>query len=126
MATGPMAEALTRDLLSDGLAFDSLGWYGLWCYITQAPPQTALHAAQNDGWDFTHHILAEVLYEARKLGWRYTAVHFKGGSTVAFPEPIYRPGVEPPEKTEYTAADWAEVESIEDLIPPEVRELLRG
>lgn len=126
MATGPLAEALERDLLVDRIAFDDLGWRGLWVYITKATPQTAIYQEQNEGWTFDHHLQAEMLYELRKLGWRYTARNFERGKNMPFPEPIWRPGVEPPAKTEFTAQDWAAVDDIEDLIPPEVRELLKG
>lgn len=126
MATGPLADALERDLLADQIPFDSLGWRGLWCYITKAPSHTAVFQERNEGWTFDNHLAAEMLYELRKLGWRYTAIHFERGKLVPFPEPIWRPGVQPPPKTEYTAEDWSQVDSVEDLVPPEVRELLKG
>ncbi len=125
MATGQLANAIDRDLLADGLRFDDLGWRGLWCYITEAPPNSAISRRMNDDWTFDHHLLAEMLYELRKLHWRYTAIHFKDGTKVAFPTPIARPGVEPPVKTQYTKEDWDSVESAEDLIPEHVRELMK-
>lgn len=125
MATGQLADALDRDLRRDRLDFDSLGWRGLWCYITQATPETAVYLCQNENWKFEHHLQAEMLYEFRKLNWRYAAINFKNGSKLPFPEPIARPGVEPPVKTEFTASDWESVTDIEELIPPEIRELLR-
>lgn len=123
VATGDLADAITRDLLSDRLAFDELGWRGLWCYITAAPPGTAIYHARHEGWTITDHIAAEQLYELRKLGWRYTALHFERGKDEPFPERIPRPGVEPPEK--YDGPTW-ETATLEDIVSPEVLELLRG
>lgn len=114
---------MTRDLLSDRLTFDELGWHGLWCYITAAQPGTAIYHARHEGWTISDHIAAEELYELRKLAWRYTAIHFQGGKDQPFPDPIPRPGVEAPEP--YDGPTW-ETATFEDLVSPEVLELLRG
>lgn len=123
MVFGDFADAITRDLLTDRLAFDDLGWRGLWAYVTAAPPGTAIYHARNEGWSIADHIAAEQLYELRKLGWRYTAVHFKGGKDAPFPDPIPRPGVEVAKP--YDGPTW-ETATLEDLISPEVLELLKG
>jgi hypothetical protein len=123
VATGDLADAITRDLLSDRLAFDDLGWRGLWAYVTAAPPGTAIHHSRHEGWTLGDHIAAEQLYEQRKLGWRYTALHFVGGKDEQFPERIPRPGVEPPEV--YDGPTW-ETATFEEIVSPEVLELLRG
>jgi hypothetical protein len=120
---GPLADALDRDLRCDKLEFDSLGWRGLWCYITAAPPGTAIHHALSEGWSINDHLAAEQLHELRKLGWRYTALHFVGGKEDPFPERIPRPGVVPPEK--YDGPTW-ETATFEEIVSPEVLELLRG
>lgn len=121
--TGDLADAITRDLITDHIELDSLGWQGLWAYITAAPPGTAIYHARFKGVVLSDHITAEQLYETRKLNWRYGAVHFEGGSDVPYPERIYLPGVEPPE--EYAGPTW-ETATIEDLASPEVLALLRG
>jgi hypothetical protein len=120
---GPLADALDRDLRCDGIDFDSLGWRGLWAYIVAAPPGTAIYHARNEGWTIADHIAAEELYELRKLAWRYTAIHFERGKNEPFPERIPRPGVPAPEK--YDGPTW-ETATIEDIVSPEVLELLRG
>ena len=120
---GPLADALDRDLRCDGIDFDSLGWRGLWAYIVAAPPGTAIYHARNEGWTIADHIAAEQLYELRKLAWRYTAIHFKRGKDEPFPDRIPRPGVPAPEK--YDGPTW-ETATIEDIVSPEVLELLRG
>ena len=122
-ATGDLADALTRDLLSDRLAFDDLGWRGLWSYVTAAPPGTAIYHFRNEGWTVADHIAAEQLYELRKLGWRYTAIHFERGKDQPFPEPIWRPGFEAP--APYDGPTW-ETATFEELVSPEVLELLKG
>lgn len=118
-----MADALHRDLLTDNKEFDDLGWRGLWAYITTAPPRTALHHRANEGWTIADHLAAESLYEQRKLGWRYTAMHFKHGSEAPFPEPISRPGVGDDEPE--SSLTW-ETATLDDLIPQNVRDLLKG
>lgn len=120
---GDLADAITRDLLTDRLAFDDLGWRGLWAYVTAAPPGTAIYHARNEGWSIGDHLAAESLHELRKLGWRYTAIHFQRGKDQPFPERIPRPGVEAPEP--YAGPTWETV-TFEELISPEVLELLRG
>lgn len=122
VVTGEFADAITRDLLSDRLAFDELGWRGLWAYVTTAPPGTAIHHAANHGWTISDHIAVESLYELRKLGWRYTALHFQGGAREPFPERIPRPGVTPPEQ--YDGPTWATA-TVEDMVSPEVLALLQ-
>lgn len=124
MATGPLADALNRDLISDRLALDELGWRGLWSYITAAPPGTAIYHERFEGWTLGDHLAAEQLYEDRKLGWRYAARNFEGGSKIPFPEPIPRPGVVD-ENDDPNAPTW-ETATVDDLISPEVRALLKG
>ena len=122
MVTGDLADAVTRDLLTDRLAFDELGWRGLWCYVTAAPPGTAIYHVLNEGWSIADHLAAEQLHELRKLGWRYTAVHFEGGKDQPFPEPIPRPGVAAPPV--YDGPTW-ETATFEDIVSPEVLKLLQ-
>lgn len=98
----------------------------MWDYITAAQPNTALHYEINKGWTISDDLAAAGLYELRKLGWRYTAMHFEHGTEAPFPEPIYRPGVEPDPEPEPGPANWSQVDNIIDLIPPHVRELLKG
>lgn len=99
-----------------------MGWRGLWAYITTAPPNTALHYQQNEGWTIGDHLAAEQLYEVRKLGWRYTAVHFERGCDQPFPEPIPRPRVGDADEP---AVTW-ETAILDDLMPPHVRDMLKG
>jgi hypothetical protein len=123
-ATGDLADALDRDLRSDRLTFDELGWRGLWAYITAAPPGTAIHYARTEGWTLGDKIAAEQLYEQRKLGWRYTAIHFKGGKDHPFPEPIPYPGAGKTDEAK-NAQSW-ETATVDELVSPEVRALLQG
>ncbi|MCC9182565.1 hypothetical protein [Mycolicibacterium mageritense] len=70
-------------------------------------------------------IAAEQLYEQRKLGWRYTALHYEGGSDLPFPERIVLPGME----DEVSGSDeptWADVEDVSDLMSPKVLALMKG
>lgn len=119
--TGDLADAVHRDLLADRLTLDDLSWRDLWCYVTAAQPGTAIHHARNDGWVVGDHIAAEQLSDIRELLWRYTALHFEGGKNLPFPERVVHPGAEPaaPGKT------WATV-SLDEMISPEVRDLLKG
>jgi hypothetical protein len=121
--TGELADAVTRDLLTDRLDFDELGWRGLWCYVTAAPPGTAIYHKRNEGWTIGDHLAAEQLYEARKLGWRYTALHFKGGKDIPFPDQIPRPGLELPEV--YDGPTWETATPDDIEIAPEVIALFR-
>ena len=121
--TKTLGDAITRDLLSDRLTFTELGWRGLWAYVTAAPPGTAIHYARTGGWSIGDHIAAEQLFELRKLDWRYTAIHFKRGAEQPFPDRVPRPGVEVPQR--YDGPTW-ETASLEELVSPEVLELLRG
>lgn len=118
-----MAEALDRDLRSDRLTFDELGWRGLWAYVTAAPPGTAIHHARCESWGIPEHLAAELLFEIRKLNWRYGAIHFEGGSEIPYPEQIARPGVEPTEP--YDGPTW-ETATLEDLASPQVIAMLKG
>lgn len=118
-----MADAIDRDLRSDRLAFDELGWRGLWAYILKAPPHTAIHYAMTEGWSLGDKIAAEQLYEERKLNWRYTAIHFEGGRDYAFPEPIEYPGAEKSQQ-QVVARTWQTV-TVEELLTPEVKALLQ-
>jgi hypothetical protein len=120
--TGDLAYALRRDLMTDQLNFDDLSWLDLWAYITAAPPGTAIHHARIEGWGIGDKIAAEALYELRKLGWRYTAVHFKGGKDMPFPEPIPYPGSAAAKPVGPT---WETI-TADELISPRVRELLNG
>lgn len=119
--TGDLADAVHRDLTVDRLTLDGLDWRGLFAYVTAAPPGTAIHHARNDGWTVTDHIAAEHLSDFRELLWRYTAVHFEGGKTIPFPQRITHPGDEPVE----AGPTWETV-TIDDMVPPEIRKLLRG
>lgn len=116
-----LADAIERDLFTDNRTFDELGWRGLWAYITQAQPGTAIHYVQTEGWALGDKIAAEQLYEQRKLGWRYTAMHFKGGKDVEFPEPIKYPG-----NATVKADKQTQPRTLNDVVPPHVRKLLRG
>jgi hypothetical protein len=106
------------------LTFDDLGWEGLWAYVTAAPQGTAIFHHHSEGWTLGDKIAAEQLYEQRKLGWRYTAVHFEGGKDIPAPEPIAYPGAVKTEQAA-TAQSWESV-TLEDLVSPEVRALLQG
>lgn len=121
--TGDLADAITRDLISDRLNFSDIQPSDMRAYIESAQPGTAIFHAQNEAWGLPEHILAELLFEIRKLNWRYSAVHFENGTNVPYPERITRPGVEEP--AQYTGPTW-ETATAEELIPPEVRELMRG
>lgn len=123
-ATGDLADALDRDLRTDRLALDDLGWRGLWAYITTAPPGTALHYAQSEGWLLGDKIAAEQLVTLREIEWRYTAIHFKGGADRPYPQPITYPGKVLPDKVA-VAKSW-ETATIDELVSPQVRALLKG
>lgn len=69
------------------------------------------------------HLVAEQLYEARKLGWRYTAVHFKGGMNVPFPEPISLLG--DGDDGSVPAVTW-DTATLDDLMPQHVRDMMKG
>lgn len=93
--------------------------------MTTAPPGTAIHYARTkDNPTLLDRIAADHLYELRKLGWRYTAVHFEGGSEAPFPEPIVLPGDEAEATDE--GPTWDTVTSIDDVMPSNVRDMLRG
>ena len=124
VATSDLADAIHRDLLTDRLNFDDLGWRGLWAYITAAPPGTAIHYAVSEGWSLEAKIAAEQLHAQRTLGWRFGAIHFQGGTDVPFPEPIAYPGAA--KSTEAVTAKSWETASLDQLITPEVRALLNS
>lgn len=105
-------------MLTDRLALDDLGWRDLWAYITAAPPGTALHYAQSEGWGIGDRIGAEQLYALRELVWRYTALHFKGGKDRPFPEPIPYPGAAKPAKPGLVLG------TVDEMVSPQVRKLL--
>lgn len=92
-----------------------MGWRGLWAYITAAPPRTALHYAQAEGWALSDKIAANQLHALRVLVWRYTAMHFEGGKDQPFPEPVDYPGSKPSEP---------ELEVV-TTISPQVRALMQ-
>ena len=119
-----MADALDRDLRCDRLAFDDLGWRGLWAYVTTAPPGTAIHYHRSQGWQIGDKIAAENLYSLRELVWRYTALHFQGGKNIPFPERISYPGAATSDQ-EQAAVSW-ETATVDELVSPEVRALLQG
>ena len=122
--TGDLADAVTRDLITDRLTLDTLldnfGMRGLWAYVTTAPRGTAIYDTRCEGWYIADHLAAEQLDVDRKLYWRYGAVHFKDGDKIPFPESIARPGVEPID----SAATWEE--ALEDPAPPQVVAMLKG
>lgn len=60
----------------------------------------------------------------RRIYWRYGVIHFEGGAQVPFPEDIDYPGRAKP-AGEIEAKAWETV-TLDELVPPEVRELLRG
>lgn len=94
----------------------------MWAYITTAPPNTAIHHQRAEGWKISDKIAAEILYGVRELLWRYTAVHFVGGTEADIPEPIQYPGRDPgptPGKS------WETV-TLDEMVSPEVRAFLKG
>lgn len=96
----------------------------MWAYVTAAPPGTAIHHARSEGMSIEAQLGAEVLNELSELHWRYNAVHFEGGSKIAFPERlslrelIY--GREPVEEIDYDA----HIANTE--VDPRVRAMLQG
>lgn len=122
--TGDLADALDRDLRSDRLTFDELGWRGLWAYITAAPPGTAIHYHRSEGWQIGDKIAAENLYSLRDLTWHFKARNFQEGGKQPFPQRIPYPGMATTEHEE-AAASWETV-TIDELVSPEVRALLQG
>lgn len=120
-ATGDLADAIDRDLFSDGRNFDDLGWRGLWAYITAAPPRTAIHYHLTEGVGLGDKVAMEQLYELRKIGWRYTAIHFQQGADAPFPEPVDYPGRD---TVDQIVKSW-ETATLDDIISPAMRELLR-
>lgn len=124
MATGELADALHRDLTSDRLSFDDLGWRGLWAYITKAPPGTAIHHLRSEGWGTGLDLELEQINELRELNWRYTAVHFKGGSDKPIPQRITRESLTA-ETSSAATVTWESV-TVEELVSPEVRALLQS
>lgn len=111
-------------MFNAGRTLDELGWRGLWSYITAAPPGTALHYIQSEGWTLGDKIAAEHLTATRQLFHRYTARNFQGGADIPFPERIEYPGAVKTDE-EAAALSW-ETATIDDLVSPEVRELLTG
>lgn len=67
-------------------------------------------------------IAAEQLFSQRELAWRYTAMHFENGAKVPFPEPISYPG----DGNSTEDAGGQTPQTLDELISPEVRKLLRG
>lgn len=123
-ATGPLADALARDLFSDGRTLDDLDWRELWAYITKAPPGTAIFHEHSEGWTLGDKIAARQLDELRDLVWRYRAIHFVGGKEIPFPDPITFPGAVQSDH-DVTVHSWATV-TLDELVSPEVRALLQG
>lgn len=118
---GDLADAIRRDLLTDQLQFDDLGWRGLWAYITAAPPGTAIFYAISKGWTLGEKLAAETLTDLRSLLHRYVAAHFVGGTEAPLPEPINYPGRAVADEPK----GW-ETATIDDLLTPEVKALLEG
>lgn len=118
--TGDLADAITRDLLSDQLNFNKIHPADMRAYIEAAPPGTAIYYVRNEGWTVGDHLAAEQLDVQRRLYWRYGAVHFKDGDKLPFPESISRPGVEPID----SATTWEE--ALEDPASPQVVAMLKG
>jgi hypothetical protein len=123
-ATGPLADALDRDLRTDRLALDDLGWRGLWAYITAAPPGTAIYYARTEGWTIGDKLAANQLYATEELAWRYRARNFKDATKIPFPELFPYPGSHRSEAAEM-AKSWATADP-EDLMSPEVRAMIKG
>lgn len=121
--TSDLADAITRDLLSDKLDFNTIHPADMRAYIEAAPPGTAIYYVRNEGWTPGDHLAAEQLDVQRRLYWRYGAVHFVDGDKIPFPESIPRPGVEAPEA--YDGPTW-ETATLEDLASPEVIAMLKG
>lgn len=122
MSTGELADALRRDLLSDRLSFDELGWRGLWAYVTTAPPGTALYHARSGGWTVGDYLAAEKLDVFREILWRYIAIHFEGGTEAPFPDRVPRPG----DVVVEAGPTWDAVDNVTDLMSPKVLEMMRG
>ena len=120
-----MADALHRDLLTDRLTFDELGWRGLWAYITKAPPGTAIYQHRTEGWALSDKLSAELLDDMRELLWRYGAVHFQDyAKTTQFPIRIDYPGA-PKGPQVIDAKSWESV-TLDEMVSPEVRALLQA
>lgn len=83
-------------------------------------PNTAVFQVRHQGFTIGDDLNLEVLNELREVNWRYTAMHFEGGSKVPFPERVTRSAL----LGEPEAAE-AEV-TLEELIPEHVRALLRS
>lgn len=124
MATGDLADALDRDLRTDRLTFDELGWRGLWAYITKAQPGTAIFHDVTDGLTTGDDLTLEVFNELREINWRYTALHFEGGKNIAFPQRLNRQILTAP--PEAPVKNWETVTLEELAISPEVRALLQN
>lgn len=92
-------------------------------YITAAPPLTAIHYFKSEGISNSDKIALEMLFEQRKLNWRYGAVHFEGGSDIPYPQRPQYPGADLPD--ENAGITW-ENATIDDLVSPEVLALLEG
>lgn len=122
LATGELADAIHRDLLTDRLAFDDLGWRGLWAYIAKAPPLTAIYQDRTDGLSPSDELTLELINELREINWRYTAIHFEGGKETPFPQRITRQTLK---EVVEVGATWETV-TIDELISPEVRALLQS
>jgi hypothetical protein len=121
---GPLADPLARDLLSDRLTLDQLGgWRDLWAYVTAAPPGTAIHYAACDGWPIGDRLAAELLTDVRRWAWKYTARNFEGGRDAPWPDPILYPGSAAAAQT--PVLRW-ETATLDDLMTPQVRELMKG
>lgn len=118
--TGDLADAITRDLISDHLDFNQIHPDDMRAYIEAAPPGTAIYYVRNEGWTPGDHLAAEQLDVQRRLYWRYGAVHFQGGDKEPFPESIPRPGV----VSVNSAATWEE--ALEDPASPQVVAMLKG
>lgn len=125
VATGDLADAIDRDLFADGRDFDELGWRRLWAYITTAPPGTAIFHVRGDGWSVGDKVAAENLFATEKLLWRYVARNFEGGSDLPYPQRVSYPGA-PTSAGQTATKSWANASVDDVVVPPKVRELLRG
>lgn len=92
--------------------------------MTAAPPGTALHYAATAGWALGDKIGAEQLGVLRELRWHYRARHFVGGAETPYPTPVDYPGR--PRPAPRPAAHSWETATIDDIVSPQVRALLRG
>ncbi|WP_019969333.1 hypothetical protein [Mycobacterium sp. 141] len=70
----------------------------------------------------TDHLTTRLIYEVEKLTWYVRRAHFEGEPD--YPELITLPGVEPADDD--PGPSWDTVTSIDDIMPPQVRNMLKG